>query len=268
MTERHVNPEDPDLYALGALDGEEKQAFEAHVRVCAACAQELDAARQRVALLGLTAPPAAPPAHVKDALLRQVRAERTAQARRAGGFAPEEKQPRSSGWGWLTPAFGVAAVVFAALAAAIWMKDVRDNRRIQELEGQLAAVHSQSAQIARAAHETDHLLGMPGTMHVVLAAQPGGPGGRAGILYNPHMGMAMCAGEIAPAPSGKSYQLWLVPMTGEPVSLGVFSAANETMTVVVHVPPGLEPRAFAVTVEPRGGMPQPTGPKVLVGAAG
>ena len=34
MTEQHANPEDLDLYALGALDGEEKQAFEAHLRAC------------------------------------------------------------------------------------------------------------------------------------------------------------------------------------------------------------------------------------------
>jgi len=33
------------------------------------------------------------------------------------------------------------------------------------------------------------------------------------------------------------------------------------------LPQGVEPKAFAVTIEPSGGMPQPTGPKVLVGAA-
>src|ERR1035438_1799186 len=32
---RHVTPEDSDLYALGALDGAEMQELEAHVRSCA-----------------------------------------------------------------------------------------------------------------------------------------------------------------------------------------------------------------------------------------
>ena len=66
MNERHVNPEDPDLYALGVLDGEEKQALEAHVRACDACAQQVEAARQRVALLSLAAPPVAPRPEVKE----------------------------------------------------------------------------------------------------------------------------------------------------------------------------------------------------------
>jgi anti-sigma-K factor RskA len=35
----------------------------------------------------------------------------------------------------------------------------------------------------------------------------------------------------------------------------------------MKIPPGVLPKAFAVTLEPAGGKPQPTGPKVLVGAA-
>ena len=35
--------------------------------------------------------------------------------------------------------------------------------------------------------------------------------------------------------------------------------------MTAHVPPGMAAKAFAVTVEPAGGMPWPTGPKVLVG---
>src|ERR1035438_1972371 len=105
---RHVNPEDSDLYALGALDGAEMQELEAHVRSCAECAQEIDAARQRVAWLGLAAPAVAPPARVKEELLRRVRAERIPEAGRAGA-RPE----RVRGFAWLTPAFGVAAAGFA-----------------------------------------------------------------------------------------------------------------------------------------------------------
>lgn len=37
MTEPHANPEDLDLYALGALEGEEKQRFETHLRACPSC---------------------------------------------------------------------------------------------------------------------------------------------------------------------------------------------------------------------------------------
>lgn len=262
--ERHVNPEDPDLYALGALDGEEKQAFEAHVRSCARCAEELAAARQRVALLGLAAgPAAAPPARVKEQLMQRVRAERTQRARTAAPAIPTRRRS----W-WLTPALTAATLFFATLAGWFWMRDAQDAAQIEALETQLATTQAQSRDVARAAEETDHLLGMPGTVRVALAPMPGMPAGRAGVLYNARMGVALCAGELPPAPKGKSYQLWLVPMNGAPVSLQVFPAMKSTAMLMTHVAPGMAAKAFAVTVEPEGGMPQPTGPKVLVGVAG
>ncbi len=204
---RHVQPEDSDLYALGALDGEEKQALEAHLRECAECAREVEAARQRVALLGMAAPASAPPAWVKEELLRRVRVERAPQRTPVR----EEEKPRGFGFAWLTPAFGVAAVLFAALAAVLWMRDVRNLQRIHELEGQLAEVQTRSQDIARASEETDKLLEWPGTQRVALMPQPGMPKARAGVLYNPEMGMVAWRDGCRLRRSGKSYQLWLVP---------------------------------------------------------
>jgi hypothetical protein len=172
---------------------------------------------------------------------------------------------RSFGFAWLTPAFGVAALVFAALAAMLWMHDARDLRRIHELEGQLALAQSQSLQIARAAEETNKLLEMPGTVRVALMPMPGMPEGRAGVLYNAKTGMVACAGWLPAPPPKMSYQLWLVPMEGKPMPLRVLAGGEWTEPVMAHVTPGMQAKAFAVTEEPEGGMPWPTGPKVLVG---
>ena len=57
MIQQHANPEDLDLYALGALDGDENLALESHVSGCGQCRQELAQARARTSLLGLTAVP-------------------------------------------------------------------------------------------------------------------------------------------------------------------------------------------------------------------
>jgi anti-sigma-K factor RskA len=85
-------------------------------------------------------------------------------------------------------------------------------------------------------------------------------------MYNAKMGMLMYDGEIEPAPSGKSYQLWLVPANGSPINAGVFTAVSgQPNHWMMKLPQGIEPKAFAVTLEPAGGMPQPTGPNVLVG---
>ena len=182
------------------------------------------------------------------------------------GGTEAPKPQRARRLAWLTPAFGVAAVFFAALAAMIWMKDVRDNRRIHELEGQLAFAQSRSLEVARAAEETNKLLEMPGTVRVALMPMPGMPEGRAGVLYNAKMGMVACAGWLPAPPPEKSYQLWLVPMKGAPMPLRVLAGGEWTEPVMAHVTPGMEAKAFAVTEEPEGGMPWPTGPKVLAGA--
>jgi anti-sigma-K factor RskA len=257
---RHVNPEDSDLYALGALDGAEMQELEAHVRSCSECARAVDEARQRVALLALAAPAVAPPAGVKEELLRRVRAERIPEAHRAELAKPG----RVRGFGWLTPAFGVAAVVFAALSALLWVRDARDLRRVHELEGQLAVAQTRSLEIARAAEQTNKLLEWPATKRVALMPMPGMEG-HGGVLYNAKMGMVACSGWLPAPPKGKSYQLWLVPMEGKPMPLYVFGE-EWTHPMEMHVTPGMEAKAFAVTEEPAGGMPWPTGPKVLVGA--
>lgn len=256
--EEHVNPEDLDLSALGALDGEEQQALEAHVRVCPACAQALAAARQRLALLGMTAPAAAPAPAVREALLRRVRAGRPPRA--------DSRAARPAPLRWLTPAFGVAAIVFAGLAAAIWMKDLRDNRRIHELEGQLALAQAHSMQMARATQTTNKLLEWPGTRRVALMPMPGMGNGHGGVLYNQKMGMVACAGWLPAPPAGKTYQLWLVPMEGKPMPLHTFGDGEWTEPMEMQVTPGMEAKTFAVTEEPAGGMPWPTGPKVLAGA--
>ena len=63
------------LYALGALEGEEARAFEAHVsKGCDACAAELREFESVVADLALAAPEAEPPANARAALLERIAA--------------------------------------------------------------------------------------------------------------------------------------------------------------------------------------------------
>ena len=100
-----------------------------------------------------------------------------------------------------------------------------------------------------------------------MATKAGGPPGQAHVMYNARMGLAVYSGQIAPAPQDKSYQLWLVPLSGAPVDAGLVAPNQENGAVVVHLTPGLVAKEFAVTLEPAGGKPQPTGPMVLVGTA-
>lgn len=255
MTGQHANPDDLDLYALSALDGEDKQALETHLRDCPHCQQQLAAARQSTALMGLAAPPVAPPLQVKAALMDKVRAEKRSPAAQSAPLKTGKKH-----WGLrFSLGFGLAAAALAFATYELAKQDLERGRQLQQLQAQVA-------RDAAALQALGQVTGAPDSAQITLLQQPGGPPGQAHVLYNARMGLAVYSGQIAPAPSDKSYQLWLVPSSGAPVDAGLVDANQQNGAVVVRLTPGLAAKAFAVTLEPLGGRPQPTGPKVLVGA--
>jgi anti-sigma-K factor RskA len=250
--------EDFDLFALGALDGDEKAAFEAHLASCAACSAKLAEATGRMAMLALAAPPASPAPGVKERLMRQVLATGRGPVDSAARMTPEKEGILTRWWGLLLPVAGA----FALASVLLWLHNEQLNRQIAELR---ITVDQQQKQIAQA-HEVAELMTARDTVVVSLALQKNQPEGTARVVYNAQRGMLVYDGNLAPTPSGKSYQLWLVPMSGAPISAGVFNPVNGEMnSIMTKVPPGTAAKAFAVTLEPAGGMPAPTGPMILVG---
>jgi len=261
MQDSHANSEDFNLYALDALDGQEKQAFEAHLPVCPACQKELARAKQRVLRLGLAAPAVAPRPQVKSALMEKVKRERAA----TGAQVIEMKPPKKR-WGLrFSFGFAVAAAVLAFATFELVKVDWERGKQIEELQAQLNVAQTKAKLNAQAMEAMASVTAAPDSTMVTLLQQAGGPPGQAHVMYNARMGLAVYSGQIAPAPSDKSYQLWLVPSSGAPVDAGLVEPNQKNGAIVVRLTPGLVAKAFAVTMEPSGGRAQPTGPKVLVG---
>jgi anti-sigma-K factor RskA len=256
----HANPEDLDLYALGALDGEDKQTLEAHLRDCPYCRQQLAAARQRTALMGLAAAQVAPRPQVKLALMDKVRAEKRADSQSSLPQTTPSKI-RKKRWGLrFSLGFGLATAVLGFATYELAKQDLDRGKQLQQLQAQIS-------EDAAALQAMGQVTGAPDSAQITLLQQPNQPPGQAHMLYNARMGLGVYSGQIAPVPAGKSYQLWLVPASGAPVNAGLVDANQQNGAVVVRLTPGLAPKAFAVTLEPYGGRPQPTGPMVLIGAA-
>lgn len=82
--------------------------------------------------------------------------------------------------------------------------------------------------------------------------------------------LALRAGRPIVAGPNQSYELWLLPESGEaPISLAVFGQLDSQFTLpAAHAQRVLSGAKFAVSVEPAGGSPTgaPTGPVILVGA--
>ena len=257
MNGHPTREEDFELLALGVLEGDEKQAIEVHIESCHDCAQKLAEARGRMALLALSAPLHAPSPRVKARLLQQIHESQPPRP------APELEQPSRARRSWWIAILAPATVALAAATIVLWLGNSRLNRELQDLR---VAAARQTDELRETRAMID-LMGAPDSVAVKLNPSRDMPTAEAHVMFNMRKGMLMYSGNLPAPPPKMSYQLWLVPASGNPVSEGVFSPKGNTEDLwMMPLPPNIVAKAFAVTVEPAGGMPQPTGPKVLIGA--
>jgi hypothetical protein len=144
------------------------------------------------------------------------------------------------------------------------------SKRLAELElthEQLEASSREMKVATARAQAALNLLTAPETIQVDLspASAPPAPHGKA--IYNPAGGLLFYTANLRSLPVGRTYELWLIPTEGSPVDAGVFNpdSRGNAQVILPSLPRGLTAKAFAVTIEPAGGVPAPTGPKVLIG---
>jgi anti-sigma-K factor RskA len=245
-------------YALGSLEGGDLERFEALLR--ADDAEALAALRDAESTLVdlAAAAPVPPPPAVKAALMDRIAVE-SAPAR--APVAPRPLPPRRGGF-WPIVLSGAMAAGIAAVAVG-WMVSSTYERRLDALArdaDQLKTeLRSQQAVIA--------ILRDPATQVVALAGLPPAPGARARMMWHAHAGGVFVATGLPVPPPGKAYQLWAIAGSNAPVSAGVFSVdAGGTGSLSVGPLPGVSTvNAFAVTLEPAGGLPAPSGEMYLLG---
>jgi len=243
--------EDFDLHALGALDQQEEQALELHLSGCPDCRLKLEEARGRMAALALAAPSEVPPQMARKRLLDQIRSELG-------------KQPAPSALlRWLVP---VLAATSAALAIALWRQASQNRELAQSVQVLQAEIQRQGTETARARAVLE-VLTAPDTLKVTLVAGTAHPVPQGKAFYHSRKGLVFYAANLPALPPNRTYQLWLVPAQGNPISAGIFQvdAQGNGAVLLPPLPTNVAAKAFAVTVEPAGGVPQPTGPKVLIG---
>jgi len=120
----------------------------------------------------------------------------------------------------------------------------------------------------------DQLLNVLAAREVKLVIMGGldpSPDGFGKILWDTENRQAVLQLANLPAPpDDKDYQLWLIKDDQNPIPSGVFSfdqPSTDLFFRVEHIQEDPSPTAntFAVTLEPKGGMPQPTGDMFLLG---
>jgi anti-sigma-K factor RskA len=86
------------------------------------------------------------------------------------------------------------------------------------------------------------------------------------LLDTQHNRALFYALNLPQVPSGKTYQLWVIA-DDIPKSAGIFKVNQQgnSMVEIETLPKSTEIQKFAVTLEPEGGLPQPSGEMYLIG---
>ncbi len=245
------------LHAFDQLEPAEAAPLLTHLRDgCPRCAGELAAARTISGLVAVTAPPVAPSPAVKERVLRAV-----------AGEAPS------------TPRFPMrwtAAIAVGVLAASVTAVVILipARRGVEKLRGELASAHDAIRALENRATTAEATLRSLGsTATTVTALENAGPqAGASGRLFSDasnrtwHVFMT----HMKPSASGRTYELWFITADQKKVPAGTFDVGSDGGAFLdVAVPKDLGTVALAaVTEEPAGGVPQPTGAIQLVGKLG
>jgi hypothetical protein len=140
--------------------------------------------------------------------------------------------------------------------------------QLVEREVELEAVREQlnAASRGKIQDELATLLRRPDAKVVTLAGSDVAKGASAVLLYNPSTEKIwLYSANLPECPSGTAYQLWAIDQ--KPASLGTFhmDSGQTAHLLVKRLPQFDKAKKFAVTLEPSGGRPQPSGPIYLVG---
>lgn len=244
------------LDAIGAATPDEANSLVAHLPSCPDCRRARDEYGEAASLLSRDLDPVAPPPQLRDRIFAAVENDNIVDAR---------DRFNSSRW-WMA-----AAVVFLALWG--WRElSVRVTReKIHSSEAEIRRLTGQN-QILSARNEKLSAemasLASRDTRTIALTGQQVSPSASAKVFLEPQQRRAVVFFYNLPANAAdKSYQLWI--LRGDqpkPQSAGVFDVTQSgaASISIENLPLATEIKGLAVTLEPKGGVAQPTNTNFFV----
>ena len=182
--------------------------------------------------------------------------------------APARFAPKRPGRSWTSGTWlPYAAMLIVAVGLGGYAS--RLQARVTDLESRLAQATTTmlatnraldaAQRVADNAQSAMAVLAAADLQQIDLAGQTAAPSAMARALWSRQRGLVFTATNLPPLPEGRTYQLWVVTAQ-MPVSAGIFApdTSGRGIGVFTTSPDIGAPKAFAVTVEPAGGVPAPT----------
>jgi anti-sigma-K factor RskA len=267
------------LYALGALGDGERSRFESHLEGCLDCVREVKSLLPVTHHLPQTAVPLDPSPALRERVLREVAGWASPPSEPAAAPAPppppsQPAAPRKSGLGAM---FWLAATLLVAGAGAGGWYAAELHRQIADLEGAVesASLRADILQLeatvadleATRREEVIAIATDPTVQSLTLAGQPLAPRATGRALWTESARLAFVATGLPALPEGDTYQLWFVMPGANALGASLLAPETDgTASVTLDIPEAVTmPAVMAVTIEPAGGVPVPTGDVYLLG---
>lgn len=231
---------------MDAISAPDRTRFERHLAGCAECAREIASLHEATARLA-TATAVPPP----PALKAQVMAAAAATRQRPPAAEPAAVRswrariwPRRGRLAWAAGAVATAAVAAAAVVFGVSNGSMHD---------QLSQAQASSQQIAAVLTAGDATM-MTGPVK--------GGGTVSIVMSHARRELVFTAADLRALPDARGYELWLIGPAGDR-AVSMLPPVRHGMTGPV-IAAGLRPGDhLALTAEPSGGAPHPTGPMML-----
>jgi anti-sigma-K factor RskA len=253
-------------YALGALDSDERRGFEAHLETCTACREEVRSLSRVTDALAYSAPQRTPRPEIRERVIADI-----APAARSAPVSTRLTQSRGPSLGAWLP---LAAAVVAAVGLGVYARQLQGRiaileDRLDDAERRAALAEGATVEAQRVADRAQTsmaVLAAPDLVRIDLAGEAPAAQASARALWSRNRGMVFTTTNLPVAPVGRVYQVWVVTAQA-PVSAGLLMPdATGRATVFFETPVDIAPPlAVAVTLEPAGGVPAPTGDRYLIG---
>ena len=264
------------LYALGALNADERNEFETHIETCQSCVDEV------MALLPVShALTRAVPYHEPSLQLRK----RVVQSLTGVSF-DENSDPSNSHSNTVQSnsdqtknrrfLFNVSAIIFMAAAGGFGWYASQQVNFARSLEENLDAANQRAIvaesqrdvvlQTLRESNQRADLFSSTDLIPMPLTAQPAAPNALGRVFWSNTNGIALTITGLPPAPEGRAYHLWFVPLA-TPISGGPLNldSTGRTTTNLKAPDEVIAPVPVAITLEPEGDMTNPTGEVYFLG---
>lgn len=274
-------------YVLGALSEEEKQTFEKMLDK--ATPEQMEIYRQMVQIkddLALGANPMEPSDDLFDDIMDKISTGKPSENPVNNSKTQDKNENQNENSkisGSILPLWtykAVAAILLAAFLGLILFTQQQttlvdqQETQISVLQSELEQSNELLTQLETELERKEELLAILEAREVnliLMAGQETNPDGYGKIIWDPENERALLQVANLPEPAeDKDYQLWLIKDQQSPVSAGIFSFEQSSTDLFYKIgqlneSPSDVSNTFTVTLEPKGGAPQPTGSMYLLG---